>query len=50
MRQIIRISWLKSETRTLDHLAVFGNVAGEHADSGSHGVQQSQRKTLLVGG
>ena len=40
--QIIEVTMPEGKARALHYLAVFGNIAGEQANPGSHGVQQGQ--------
>src|SRR5450759_3068946 len=35
-----------NEAGALDHFIVFGNIAGQHADTGRHGIEKSQRQAL----
>ncbi len=44
--KICLVAAVEGETGALDHLLIFRNIAGQHADTSRHGIEQRQRQAL----
>ncbi len=47
--KICLVAAAEGEAGALDHFIIFRNIAGQHADTGRHGIEKSQGQTFEVG-
>src|SRR6266446_6166006 len=46
--KICLVATVEGEAGAFDHFIIFRNVAGQHADTGCHGIEKSQRQALKL--
>src|SRR5467141_3446414 len=46
--KICLVAAVEGEAGAIDHFIIFRNIAGEHADTGRHGIEESQRQALKL--
>jgi len=46
--KICLLTAVEGEARAVDHFIIFRNIAGQHADTGRHGIEKSQRQALKL--
>src|ERR1700676_1831691 len=46
--QICLVTAVEGEAGAVDHFIIFRNIAGQHADTGRHGIEKSQRQALKL--
>ena len=46
--KICLVAAVEGEAGAVDHFIIFRNIAGQHADTGRHGIEKSQRQALKL--
>src|SRR6202140_1768823 len=46
--KICLVAAVEGEAGAIDHFIIFRNIAGQHADTGRHGIEKSQRQALKL--
>ena len=44
--QICLVAAMEGEAGAIDHFVIFRNIAGQHADTGRHGIEKGQGQAL----
>src|SRR6202165_1585107 len=46
--KICLVATVEGKAGAIDHFIIFRNIAGQHADTGRHGIEKSQRQALKL--